>query len=68
MLKPNLLLIRRRLLFKALSWMLRILDKPGLMKQPLETELLIAAARRRARLDNFGVVSAFLCVGRFSFS
>ena len=52
--KPDLPLIRRRLLFKALSWTLRILDKPGLMKQPLETELLIAAARRRARLNNFG--------------
>ena len=52
--KPNLPVIRRRLLFKALSWTLRILDKPGLMKQPLETELLIAAARRRARLNNFG--------------
>jgi hypothetical protein len=52
--KPILPLIRRRLLFKALSWTLRILDKPGLMKQPLETELLIAAARRRARLNNFG--------------
>jgi hypothetical protein len=54
MLKPNLPLIRRRLLFKALSWTLGILEKPGLMKQPLETEFLIAAARRRARLDNFG--------------
>jgi Sulfotransferase family len=52
--KPNLPVIRRRLLFKALSWTLRILDKPGLMKQPLETELLIGAARRRARLNNFG--------------
>ena len=54
MLKPNLPLIRRPLHFKALSWTLRILDKLGLMKQPLETELLITAARRRVRLDNFG--------------
>ena len=54
MLKPNLPLSRRQLHFKALSWTLRNLDKLGLMKQPLETELLIAAARRRARLDNFG--------------
>jgi hypothetical protein len=52
--KPNLPLIRRRLLFKALSWTLRILDKTGSIKQPLETQLLIAAARRRARLDEFG--------------
>jgi len=30
------------------------LGKSGLMKQPLETELLMAAASRRARLDDFG--------------
>ena len=46
--------IRRGLHFKVLSWMLRILDRTGLLKQPLKTELLMAAARRRARLDDFG--------------
>jgi hypothetical protein len=52
--KPDGPLIRRGLHFKALSWTLCILHKFGLMKQPLETESLIAAARRRARLDDFG--------------
>ena len=46
--------IHRRLPFKVLSWMLRILDRPGLLKQPLKTEPLMAAARRRARLVDFG--------------
>jgi hypothetical protein len=54
MLKPDFPLIRRSPHFKALEWTLRILDKLGLIKQPLETEHLIAVARRRARLDNFG--------------
>jgi hypothetical protein len=54
MLEPTLPLVRRRLYWKALSWTLRVLDKRGLIKQPLKAELLIAAARRRARLDNFG--------------
>ena len=40
MLEPSLPFIRRRLLCNPLSWALRILDKAGLMKQPLETELL----------------------------
>jgi hypothetical protein len=53
MLKPGLPFIRRRLPYNALSCTLGILDKFGLMKQPLETELLIAAARCRARLDDF---------------
>ena len=52
--KADCPLIRRGLHFKALSWTLCILHKFGLMKQPLETEPLIAAARRRARLDDFG--------------
>jgi hypothetical protein len=52
--KPNSPFIRRRLLYNALGWTLHILDTSGLMKQPLEIELLITAARRRARLDNFG--------------
>jgi hypothetical protein len=52
--KPDFPFIRPRLHFKALSWTLCILHKFGLMKQPLETESLIAAARRRARLDDFG--------------
>jgi hypothetical protein len=38
----------------TLSWTLHILDTSSLMKQPLDTKLLITAARRRARLDNFG--------------
>jgi hypothetical protein len=54
MLKPGLPFIRRRLLYNALSCTLGVLDKCGLMKQPLETELLITAARRRARLNDFG--------------
>jgi sulfotransferase family protein len=54
MLKPNSPFMRRRLPYNALSWTLGILDKSGLMKQPLETELLMAAASRRARLDDFG--------------
>src|SRR5262245_38699099 len=54
MIKRNLPLIRHRLHFTALSWTLRLLSDLGLMKQPLETELLIAAARRLAKLDNFG--------------
>jgi hypothetical protein len=53
-LKPSLALFRRRLLYNTLSWTLHILDTSGLMKRPLEIELLITAARRRARLDNFG--------------
>jgi hypothetical protein len=54
MLKPSLPFIRRRLFYKNFSWTLSILDKSGLIKQPLETELLIATARRRAKLVNFG--------------
>ena len=54
MLKPGLPFIRRRLLYNALSCTLSVLDKSGLMKQPLETELLITAARHRARLNDFG--------------
>jgi hypothetical protein len=52
--KPNSPFIRRRLFYNALSGTLDILDKFGLMKQPLEAELLIAAARRRVRLDDSG--------------
>jgi len=52
--KTDLPVIRRQPHFKALSWTLRILHKFGLLKQPLEAELLIAAARRRASLDDFG--------------
>src|SRR5215469_11920941 len=51
---PSLPLIRRRLLYNTLSWTLHILDTSGLTKQPLDAELLITAAQRRARLDNFG--------------
>jgi hypothetical protein len=54
MLKPGLPLIRRRLLYNALSCTLGVLDKSGWVKQPLETELLITAARRRTRLNDFG--------------
>jgi len=50
----NLPLIRRRPLYKALNRTLHILYEAGLMKPPLEAEPLIAAARRRARSDDFG--------------
>ena len=50
----SLPLFRRRLLYNALSWTLHLLDRSGLKKQPLDPELLITAARRRTRLDNFG--------------
>jgi hypothetical protein len=46
--------IRRRLPFKLLNWILRILDRPGLLKPPLQAEALMAVARRRARLEDFG--------------
>jgi Sulfotransferase family len=50
----NLPVVHRRLLYHVLSQTLSILDRTGLMKQPLETELLITAARCRARLNDFG--------------
>ena len=46
--------VRRRLPFKVLSWVLRILDRFGLLKPPLQTEALMAVARRRSRLEDFG--------------
>jgi hypothetical protein len=46
--------VRRAPLDNVLSRTLRILDKSGLMTQRLATELLIATARRRARLNDFG--------------
>jgi Sulfotransferase family len=45
---------RRSLPFSALSWALSLSEKTGLMHQPLDTEALVAAARRRTRLDDFG--------------
>jgi hypothetical protein len=52
--KPDLPLIRHGVHFKALSWTLCILRKFGLMERSLELESLIAAARHRAKLDDFG--------------
>jgi len=40
--------------FKALSWTLGLLEKAGLMQQPLHAEALVAAARRQSGLDDFG--------------
>ena len=50
----NLPLVRRSLPFNALSWTLNLLEKVGLMQQPLQTETLVAAARRQTGLDDFG--------------
>jgi hypothetical protein len=54
MLKPGLPFIRRQLRYNVLSRTLSILEKSGSMKQALKTALLITAARRRARLHDFG--------------
>ena len=50
----NLPSVRRSVPFRALSFTLRILEKVGLMRQPLQTEALLAAARRQTGLDDFG--------------
>jgi hypothetical protein len=54
MLMSNLPSVRRPVEFRALSFTLRILEKAGLMRQPLEMEALLAAARRQTGLDDFG--------------
>ena len=54
MLIANLPSVRRTLRFNALSCTLRLLENVGLMQQPLQTETLIAAARRQTGLDDFG--------------
>ncbi len=54
MLIANLPSVRRPLRFSALSFTLRILENAGLMKQPLQIEALLAAARRQTGLDDFG--------------
>ena len=50
----NLPSVRRSLPFNALGWTLALLEKVGLMQQPLHTETLVAAARRQTGLDDFG--------------
>ena len=54
MLMSNLPSVRRPVPFRALSFTLRILEKAGLMRQPLGMEALLAAARRQTGLDDFG--------------
>jgi hypothetical protein len=54
MLIANLLSVRRPVRFSAVSFTLRILENAGLMKQPLQIEGLLAAARRQTGLDDFG--------------
>ena len=54
MLISNLPSVRRPVRFSALSFTLRILENAGLMKQPLQIEALLAAARRQTGLDDFG--------------
>ena len=46
--------VRRPVQFSALSFTLRILEKVGLMRQPLRTEALLASVRRQTGLDDFG--------------
>jgi Sulfotransferase family len=43
----NLPSVRRSVPFRALSFALRILEKVGLMRQPLQTEALLASVRRQ---------------------
>jgi hypothetical protein len=50
----NLPSVRRPVPFRALSFTLRILEKVGLMRQPLQTEVLLASVRRQTGLDDFG--------------
>jgi hypothetical protein len=50
----NLPSVRRSVPFRALSFTLRILEKVGLMRQPLQTEALLASVRRHTGLDDFG--------------
>src|SRR5271165_1343872 len=50
----NLSSVRRSVPFIALSFTLRILEKVGLMRQPLQTEALLASVRRQTGLDDFG--------------
>jgi hypothetical protein len=52
--RPYLPSVRRSLPFNALSWTLGLLEKVGLMGQPLHAEALIAAARRQTGLVDFG--------------
>jgi Sulfotransferase family len=52
--RSNLPSARRSLAFNALSWTLGLLEKVGLMHQPPHTEALVAAARRRTGLHDFG--------------
>jgi hypothetical protein len=51
---PNPLPVRRRLPIQAFTWMVRLLDRAGLMRQPLEFESLLQAAQQRTGLTNFG--------------
>ena len=46
--------VRRGLPFNALSWTLGLLEKVGLVQQPLHAQALIAAAQHRTGLDDFG--------------
>src|SRR5271166_3115405 len=50
----NLPSVRRSVPFIALSFTLRILEKVGLMRQPLQTEALLASVRRQTGLYDFG--------------
>ena len=52
--RSNLPSVHRSLPFNALGWTLNLLEKVGLMQQPLQTETLVAAARRQTGLDDFG--------------
>jgi hypothetical protein len=52
--RPHLPAVRRSLPFNALSWILSLLEKAGLMRQPLHAEALVAAAQRQTGLDDFG--------------
>jgi hypothetical protein len=52
--RSNFSSVRRSLPFNALGWTLNLLQKVGLLQQPLHTETLIAAARRQTGLDDFG--------------
>lgn len=52
--RPSSPSVRRGLPFNALSWALGLLEKVGLVQQPLHAQALIAAAQHRTGLDDFG--------------
>jgi hypothetical protein len=52
--RSYLLSVRRSLPFNALSWTLGLLERVGLMRQPLHAAALVAAARRQTGLNDFG--------------